>query len=80
MLGDRLCSLPSTLLLVGHDARDRPAVAQNDDSRAILDLVEQLREMGLSDRGLHLSHLPGLSVMESGGIFAQAVLTASGHG
>src|SRR5260370_36616845 len=42
---------------IGHNARNGPAIAEDDDRRAAFDLVEQLRKMRLRHRGLHLAHI-----------------------
>src|SRR5258708_33514660 len=59
---DRLADPPPALLGIRNDARDGAAMAQHDNRRALLDLVEQLREMRLRARGLPLAHLMFLPV------------------
>jgi hypothetical protein len=57
-------------------------VAQDDNRRAALDLVEQLREMGFGDRGLDLARLTrrgGLASLKDGGGLGEASLSVAIH-
>src|SRR5882672_4694744 len=57
-IGDRLIDFSLPLRRLGHDPRNRPAVARDDDGLASLDLVEQPGKMGFRRRGLNFaSHL-----------------------
>jgi hypothetical protein len=69
-----LSSLSAPFVFVRHEAGDGSPVAQDDDRLAALDLVEQLREMGLCDRSLHLGDIAAL---KGSGVFGKA--SAAGY-
>src|SRR5713101_942662 len=71
---DRLLMPLPSAFRIGSDAGDPPTVPQDDDRRAALDLVEQLREMRLRHRGLnflHIARLLGSVPRKRGGVFAE---------
>jgi hypothetical protein len=55
--GDRLVDFCLAALGLAHQAGDRPAVTGNDNGLAALDLVEDLRQMGLRLRRRDLAHI-----------------------
>ncbi len=52
----RSVALDLAAIGVGNQARDRPAVARDDDGLATLNCIEQTREVGFGVRGPNLTH------------------------
>jgi len=69
---DRRVDLLLPALGLRNQPGDAPAMARDHDSRAPLDRVEQLRQMGLGLRRLHFARpLTGIIGPKGGGIFAE---------
>src|SRR5436309_2238915 len=69
--------IPAAALRIGNNAGDRTAVTQNDDRCAVLNLVEQLREMGFCHRGLDLAQimlLPGFAAGKGGSVLVKTAM------
>src|SRR5271163_503360 len=54
-IGHRLIDFLLPLGRLGHDSRNRPAMARDDDCFATFDFVEQLRKVGLGLGGLNFA-------------------------